>query len=135
DAEVALRALGFRLVERLPSAVSFVGPGAVVSSIPPAGDVVTTSTPIILQYALSTANVVSVPDVMGLPQWRAQLALRAAQLELGPVTCVQDPGRPVGVTQVQPTGYTPPGAPVLLTINGVGPTPLFPDDQFGSLCD
>lgn len=135
DAEVALRALGFRLVERLPSAVSFVGPGAVVSTIPPAGEAVATSTPIIVQYALSTANVVSVPDVLGLPQWRAQLALRAAQLELGQVTYVQDPNQPEGVIGVQPTGYTLPGTPVLLTVNGAEPTPLFPNDQFGGFLE
>lgn len=135
DAEVALRALGFRLIERLPSAVSFIGPGSVVSTIPPAGEEVATSTPVILQYALSTANVVSVPDVIGFPQWRAQLALRAAQLELGEVTYLQDPAQPEGVIAVQPTGYTLPGTPVLLTVNGAEPTPLFPPDQFGGFFD
>lgn len=135
DAEIALRALGFRVIERLPSAVSFVGPGAVVSTVPAAGESVATSTPIILQYALSTANVVAVPEVVGLPQWRAQLALRAAQLELGPVTYVQDPNQPEGVIEVKPTGYTLPGTPVLLTVNGTEPTPLFPNDGFGGLFD
>lgn len=135
DAEIALRALGFRLVERLPSAVSFIGPGAVVSTLPPAGEAVASSTPIILQYALSTSNVVSVPDVIGFPQWRAQLALRAAQLDLGPVTYVQDPTQPEGVIEVKPTGYTLPGTPVLLTVNGTEPSPLFPDDQFGGFFD
>jgi len=135
DAEVALRALGFRVIERLPSAVSFVGPGAVVSTVPAAGESVATSTPIIVQYALSTANVVAVPEVVGFPQWRAQLALRAAQLELGPVTYVQDPNQPEGVIEVKPTGYTLPGTPVLLTVNGAEPTPLFPNDGFGGLFD
>ena len=135
DAEIALRALGFRVVERLPSAVSFLGPGAVVSTIPPAGEAVATSTPIIVQYALSTANVVSVPEVVGMPQWRAQLALRAAQLELGPVTYVQDANLPAGVVAVMPTGYTLPGTPVILTVNGTEPTPLFPNDQFGGFLD
>ncbi len=135
DAEVALRALGFRLIERLPSTVSFIGPGSVVSSVPPAGESAASSTPIILKYALSTSNAVEVPDVMGLPQWRAQLALRAAQLQLGQVTYIQDPDRPEGVVDVRPTGYTLPGTPVLLTVNGTEPAPLFPDDQFGDLFD
>lgn len=135
DAEVALKALGFRLVERLPSAVSFTGPGAVVSTVPPAGETAASSTPVIVKYALSTSNAVEVPDVIGLPQWRAQLALRAAQLQLGQVTYVQDPERPEGVVDVRPTGYTLPGTPVLLTVNGAEPSPLFPDDQFGDLFD
>jgi serine/threonine-protein kinase len=135
DAEIALRALGFRLVEKLPSAVSFVGPGAVVSTIPAAGEEVAYSTPIILQYALSTANVVRIPEVIGLPQWRAQLALRAAQLDVGEVTYVQDPNLPDGVVDVKPTGYTLPGTPVLLTINGTEPTPLFPNEQFGGFLE
>ncbi len=133
DAEVALRALGFRLVERVPSAVSFTGPGTVVSTVPAAEERVATSTPVILQYALSTANVVAVPEVLGLPQWRAQLALRAAQLQLGPVTYVQDPAQPEGVIAVSPTGYTLPGTPILLTVNGQAPTPLFGDGLQGGL--
>lgn len=127
DAEVALRAQGFRLIERLPSSVSFSEPGEVVSTVPEAGEEVATSTPIILQYALSTANVVAVPEVVGLPQWQAQIMLRAAQLELGPVTYVQTEDQPPGVVEVQPTGYTLPGTPVLLTVNGAQPPSLFPD--------
>lgn len=133
DAEVALRALGFRVIERLPAAVSFTGPGTVVSTVPSAEERVATSTPVILQYALSTANVVAVPEVMGMPQWRAQLALRAAQLQLGPVTYVQDPAQPEGVIGVQPTGFTLPGTPVLLTVNGEAPEPLFGEGAQGGL--
>src|SRR5690606_15140839 len=59
--------------------------------------------------------------------WRAQLALRAAQLALGPITYVQDPARPEGVLAVQPSGYTLPGTPVLLTINGEPDPFAFPD--------
>lgn len=135
DAVIQLHALGFRLVETAPAAVSFVGPGAVVATLPPAGQEVAASTPIIVQYALSTANVVRVPELLGLPQWRAQLALRAAQLQVGQVTYVQDASLPEGVTQVQPTGYTLPGTPVLLTINGTEPSPLFPDGTQGTLPD
>ncbi len=131
EAVLRLEALGFRLVERMPSRVSFSRPGTVVGTVPPAGETVAPSTPVILQYAVSTANVVEVPDVVGMPQWRAQLSLRAAQLEIGPVTYVQDDARPEGVLQVRPTGYTLPGTPVLLTVNGTPQTPildpLFPD--------
>lgn len=133
DAEVALRSLGFRVIERLPAAISFTGPGTVVSTVPAAEEMVATSTPVILQYALSTANVVQVPEVIGMPQWRAQLALRAAQLQLGPVTYLQDPMQPEGVIDVQPTGFTLPGTPVLLTVNGQEPSPLFGDSVQGDL--
>lgn len=126
DAVIELRALGFRLIERLPSSVSFSEPGSVVSTIPPPGETVALSTPVIVQYSLSTGTAVRVPDVIGLPQWRAQLALRAAQLLPGEVTFIQDPSRPEGVVEVQPTGYTLPGTPVLLTVNGEEPSPLFP---------
>lgn len=121
-----LRARGFRLVETMPSTVSFSRPGVVVDMVPAAGTMVATSTPVILQYSLSTATVVEVPDVMGYPQWRAQLSLRAAQLQLGQITYVQDPARPEGVVDVKPTGYTLPGTPVLLTINGAAPNDAFP---------
>src|SRR5690606_41297635 len=100
---------------RLPSTVASTRPRAAVTTIPPPGESVDTSTPVIGQYSLTAANVVEVPDVIGYPQWRAQLSLRAAQLQVGQVTYVQDPERPEGVVEVQPTGYTLPGTPVLLT--------------------
>lgn len=135
DAEVALRALGFRVIERLPSAVSFSEPGTVISTVPPAGEEAATSTPVIVQYSLSTANVVAVPEVVGLPQWQAQIMLRAAQLELGQVTYITDPDRPAGVVEARPTGFTLPGTPVLLTVNGSAPPSLFPDDPVGGRLD
>ncbi|HNR00411.1 MAG TPA: hypothetical protein PKN52_10435, partial [Trueperaceae bacterium] len=107
--------------------VSFSQPRAVVSMSPAAGEVVPPGTPVLLSYSLSTANVVQVPDVMGQPQWQAQLAVLAAQLRIGQITFVQDPDRPEGVVDVRPTGFTVPGTPVFLTINGVssGPQPDF----------
>lgn len=117
-----LRELGFGRVETLPSAVSFTRPRTVVAMHPPAGEAVPPSTPVVLHYALSSATVVSVPDVVGMPQWRAQLALQAAQLRIGEVTYVEDPAQPQGVVEVRPTGYTLPGTPVLLTVNGAPPT-------------
>src|SRR5690606_3795781 len=110
EAAVAeLRRLGFNQVETVPSSASFTEARAVVGMVPPAGTEVVQSTPIALHYALSSRNVVSVPEVIGFPQWRAQLALRAAQLAVGQITFVQDPAQPEGVVAVQPTGYTLPG--------------------------
>ena len=117
-AKAELARLGFNQVETVASSVSFTEAGAVVGMVPPAGTEVVQSTPIALHYALSSRNVVSVPDIIGFPQWRAQLSLRAAQLAIGQITFVQDPTQPSGVIAVQPTGYTLPGTPVLLTING-----------------
>lgn len=118
DAKEELAALGFRVVESLPSAVSFAEPGTVVSTRPDAGELISPSTPVVLQYSISTASAVQVPDVVGLPEWRAQLALRAAQLLVGETTYVNDASRPEGVVAVRPTGYTLPGTPILLTVNG-----------------
>lgn len=127
DAVQQLARLGFGRVEALPAGVSFSQPRAVVSMSPAAGEVVPPGTPVLLSYSLSTANVVQVPDVMGQPQWQAQLAVLAAQLRIGQITFVQDPDRPEGVVDVRPTGFTVPGTPVFLTINGVssGPQPDF----------
>lgn len=127
DAAARLRELGFGRVETLPSAVSFTRPRSVVSMYPSAGRAVPPSTPVVLHYALSSATVVSVPELVGLPQWRAQLALRAAQLLIGEVTYVQDPAQPEGVIDAKPTGFTLPGTPVLLTVNGTPPDLPMPD--------
>ncbi|HZJ10012.1 MAG TPA: PASTA domain-containing protein [Trueperaceae bacterium] len=126
-AQAELARLGFNQVETVPSSVSFTEARAVVGMAPPAGTEVVQSTPIALHYALSSRNVVSVPEVVGYPQWRAQLSLRAAQLAVGQITYVQDPSKPEGVVAVQPTGYTLPGTPVLLTINGEPNAFAFPD--------
>jgi len=126
-AERELARLGFNQVEAVASSVSFSEAGEIVSMTPAVGSRVVQSTPILLHYALSSRNVVSVPEVIGFPQWRAQLALRAAQLALGPITYLQDPAQPEGVVAVQPSGYTLPGTPVLLTINGEPDPFAFPD--------
>lgn len=119
-----LKSMGFTRVETLPSTVSFTAPNTVVGMQPSPASQVMASTPIALHYSLSSTNVVSVPDVLGFPQWRAQLTLQAAQLRLGPITYVDDPEQAQGVIGVSPTGYTLPGTPILLTINGQEPTPL-----------
>lgn len=121
-----LAELGFTRVETVAAAVSFSAPRAVVAMVPAQGSTVVASTPIVLHYALSSSSVVSVPDIIGYPQWRAQLSLRAAQLEIGVITYIQDPAQPAGVVAVQPTGYTLPGTPVLMTINGEPPAIAFP---------
>lgn len=121
-----LAALGFTRVETVAAAVSFSAPRSVVGMVPAQGSTVVASTPIVLHYALSSSNVVSVPDIIGYPQWRAQLSLRAAQLEIGMITYIQDATQPAGVVAVQPTGYTLPGTPVLMTINGEPPAVEFP---------
>lgn len=118
--------LGFTRVESVAAAVSFSAPRSVISMVPAEGSTVVQSTPVVLHYALSSSNVVTVPEVIGYPQWRAQLALRAARLEIGVITYVQDPAQPAGVVAVQPTGYTLPGTPVLMTINGEPPSTPFP---------
>lgn len=123
-----LEQLGFKRIERVATGVSFTGAGQVVSTWPSAGTQVVTSTPVTVHYALSSRDVVEVPDVVGEPEWRARLALRAAGLLVGQVTYVQDPAQPQGVVEVQPTGYTLPGTPVLMTVNGQpSDSPLMPD--------
>ncbi len=127
DAVQQLARLGFGRVEAVPSGISFSQPRAVVAMQPAAGEVVPPGTPVLLSYSLSTANVVQVPDVIGQPQWQAQLAIGAAQLRVGQVTFVQDPERPEGVVDVRPTGYTALGTPVFLTVNGTPTGGLVPD--------
>lgn len=126
EALTRLTELGFTRVESVAAAVSFSAPRSVVAMSPAQGTTVVQSTPVILHYALSSSNVVTVPEIIGYPQWRAQLSLRAAQLEIGVITYIQDPAQPAGVVAVQPTGYTLPGTPVLMTINGDPPATPFP---------
>ncbi len=113
-----LKALGFTEVEALPGGVSFDKVGAVTSTRPKAGSTVPPGTPVAVFYALSGRAIVQVPDVAGMPVWRAQLALEAAQLRIGHVAYVQQSDKPQGVMKVEPSGYTLPGTPVQLTVNG-----------------
>jgi len=120
-----LKALGFTEVEALPGGVSFDKVGAVTSTRPKAGSTVPPGTPVAVFYALSGRAIVKVPDVAGMAVWRAQLALEAAQLRIGHVTYVQQSDKPQGVMKVEPSGYTLPGTPVQLTVNGTpGARPL-----------
>lgn len=132
DVEAAvqqLKALGFGRVETIASTVSFARPGSVVATTPAAGEAIPPGTPVMLQYSLSTLDAVKVPDLVGLPQWRAQLALSAAQLLTGTISYVTEPALPEGVIAASPDGYTLPGTPVFLTVNGAPPAQPF--DIFG----
>lgn len=120
EAEAALAALGVRHVERVAAAVSFDRPGTITDQRPAAGTEVRSATPVTLVYAVEGTTVVRVPDLAGLPLWRAQLALRAARLELGPVHRVDDASLPAGVVEATPAGYTLAGSPVALVLNGAG---------------
>ncbi len=137
DAAVSrLHELGFREVESVPATVSFDRPGSVTGMRPAAGGKVALSTPVSLFYAVSGRNVVKVPEVAGMPLWRAQLALQASQLRIGHVAYVQDASKPGGVVKVEPSGYTIPGAALQVTVNGTpsdSPLPTFPDRGAGNL--
>lgn len=118
EAKAALQGLGVRRVDAVAAGLSFDRPNTVTEQRPPAGTEVLSSTPVTLVYALEGTRVVRVPDVAGAPLWQAQVALRAAQLALGPVRVVDDPARPAGVLEVRPSGYTVVGSPVALVVNG-----------------
>lgn len=117
-ARARLQSLGFTRVEALASTVSFERPGSVSGQYPEPGTAVSTSTPVIVLYALGTSSVVRVPDVSGLPLWRAQVALRAAGLDVGAVRYVQDATRPAGVISLEPASLTVVGAPITVVVNG-----------------
>lgn len=118
QAVAKLKSLGFSEVEALPGALSFEKPGAVSGMQPTPGSKVPPSTPVAVFYALSGRNVVKVPEISGMPLWRAQLALEAAQLSIGHVSYEQKGDAPEGVLKVEPSGYTLPGTPVTVTYNG-----------------
>ena len=118
EAKAALQGLGVRRVDAIAAGLSFDRPNTVTDQRPAAGSEVLASTPVTLVYALEGTRVVRVPEVEGAPLWQAQLALRAAQLALGPVHLVDDPSRPAGVLEARPSGYTVVGSPVALVVNG-----------------
>ncbi|MDF1523910.1 MAG: PASTA domain-containing protein [Trueperaceae bacterium] len=127
-AAAELAALGIRHVEQVAADLSFDRPFAVTDQRPAAGSSVLPSTPVTLVYALEGTRVVEVPDVAGLPLWRAQLTLRAAQLQVGAVQRIDDPALAEGVVETRPAGYTVVGSPVVLVVNG-------PADDLGAPID
>lgn len=134
EAAAELEVLGIRHVEQVAAALSFDRPGAVTDQRPAAGTSVLPSTPVTLVYALEGTRIVQVPDVGGFPLWRAQLTLRAAQLDLGAVQRIDDPSLPEGVVEARPAGYTVVGSPVSLVVNGrsvADERPFEPFDRFG----
>lgn len=118
EARARLAEVGVRRVDAVAADLSFDRPNTVTDQRPLAGTEVMPSTPITLVYALEGTRVVRVPQVEGQPLWQAQLAIRAAQLTLGPVRLVDDPTRPAGVVEVRPSGFTVVGSPVALVVNG-----------------
>lgn len=118
EARARLAEVGVRRVDAVAADLSFDRPNTVTDQRPLAGTEVMPSTPITLVYALEGTRVVRVPQVEGQPLWQAQLAIRAAQLALGPVRLVDDPTRPAGVLEVRPSGFTVVGSPVALVVNG-----------------
>ena len=134
EARAALAEAGVRRVDAVAADLSFDRPNTVTDQRPMAGTEVMPSTPVTLVYALEGTRVVRVPQVEGQPLWQAQLAIRAAQLALGPVRLVDDPTRPAGVLEVRPAGYTVVGSPVALVVNGPVRDVVQPDldrGQFG----
>ncbi len=121
EARGALSELGIRRVDAVAADLSFDRPRTVTDQRPAPGAEVLPSTPVTLVYALEGTRVVRVPEVIGAPLWQAQLALRAAQLGLGPVRFVDDPTRPSGVLEARPAGFTVVGSPVALVVNGPVP--------------
>ena len=119
--------LGFTRIETLAATVSFDRPRSVTEQHPPAGEIVPASTPVTLLYALPGNRIVKVPDMIGMSVSRAQLALRAANLELGAIQAIDDPARPGGVVEVAPSTYTVAGSPIRLVVNG---TTTFVDRLF-----
>jgi beta-lactam-binding protein with PASTA domain len=130
-----LLGLGFTRVESLASTVSFERPGSVAGQVPEAGTLVSAGTPVFILYALGTNAVVQVPDVSGLPLWRAQVALRSAGLEVGSVSYLRDPTRPTGVVALEPDALTVVGSPINVVINGEpgGPNILLGDPGAGTV--
>ncbi len=134
EAVAELEVLGIRHVEQVAAALSFDRPRSVTDQRPAGGSSVLPSTPVTLVYALEGTRIVQVPEVAGFPLWRAQLTLRAAQLDLGAVQRIDDPSLPEGVVEARPTGYTVVGSPVSLVVNGrsvADDRPFEPFDFFG----
>jgi hypothetical protein len=118
EAVAELEVLGIRHVEQVAAALSFDRPRSVTDQRPAGGSSVLPSTPVTLVYALEGTRIVQVPVLEGLPLWRAQLTLRAAQLDLGAVQRIDDASLPEGVVEARPAGYTVVGSPISLVVNG-----------------
>jgi beta-lactam-binding protein with PASTA domain len=113
-----LEQAGFRRVELMPTGTSFSRANVVNEQSPSPGQRLPVTAPVSLYYALPSSQVVRVPDMRGQSLQRAQLMLRAAGLELGWVSYQEDPAQPSGVIDYRPEGYTLPGTPVVVIVNG-----------------
>jgi serine/threonine-protein kinase len=126
-------ALGLRRVEAVPVAVRAERPGVVTLQRPGPGAIVPPGEPLALGYAIGDADIVEVPDLVGLPAWRARVELRRVGLAIGPVESVRRDDLPEGVVETRPAGLTVAGAPVTLVVNTAGGDPL--DGLPGGLVD
>lgn len=131
EARARLEAAGVRRIEAVATSLSYTQPGQVSAQLPPAGQRVPVSAVVTLFHSLSGREVVRVPEVQGLSLQRAQLMLRAAGLEVAWVDYIDDADKPPGVVEVRPSGYTLPGTPMAVTVNGAaaGENVLLPTDR------
>lgn len=126
-----LRAAGFPRVELVPTGTSASRSGVVNAQFPESGQEIPLGSPVTLYFTLSARNVVEVPVLTGMTLQSAQLHLRSRNLEVGWVDYVDDPAQPSGVISYRPSGYTLPGTPVVLQVNGAqtGENVLLPPDE------
>jgi beta-lactam-binding protein with PASTA domain len=126
-----LQAAGFPRIELVPTGTSSSRSGVVNAQFPEPGQQVPLGSPITLYFTLSTREVVEVPALTSMTLQSAQLLLRSRGLEVGWVDYIDDPSKPSGVVSYRPTGYTLPGTPVVLQVNGAqaGANVLLPSDE------
>ena len=122
-AQQRLKSLGFSIVDAIPSSVSSDRPQTVTQQSPGAKEMVTTSTRITLGYSLSSSVVVQVPSLVGSTLQNAQTTLQSVGLTLGPVSYINDPAKPAGISTYAPSRYTVYGAPIIVEFNGFEPIP------------
>ena len=123
-----LKAVGINSIETVVADANYRRVGQVVNQRPQAGRVTLPSAPVVLYYAMDDAQVISVPNVVGMSLQQAYEALSGAGLELrGPwITQVNDPSQPQGIIEQQPSGFTVRGTPTYLVVNGAEGTLVTP---------
>lgn len=117
EAKTRLNGLGLRQVEALASTVSSDKPDVVTAQVPHAGNMVTSGSHVVLNFALSAQSVTQVPSMVGVPLSQAQTMLGSAGLYLGGITYITDPAQSPGIVTYAPSSYTVRGAYVALTVN------------------
>lgn len=119
-AKQRLQASGFKYIDTRATAVSSDQANTVTDQLPPAGEQVSSTTRVLLGFALPATTVTTVPSLVGTPLAQLQTTLYNAGLYLGTVNYITDPAQPSGITTYAPSGYTLRGAPVEVTINRAG---------------